>query len=77
MKTIILGTKVYSRDENEIYPNCKTCGNELSPFAFSSNNIGVDLMIQFEKADLVLEKERGEMVILMCKYCCKYIGMEI
>ena len=77
MKNIILGTKVYSRNENEIYPNCKTCGNELSPFVFKSDEISVDLMIQFEKADLVLEKGRGEMVILMCKTCCKHIGMEV
>ena len=73
---IILGTKIYNRNENEIYPNCKICGNELSPFAFKSDEISVDLMIQYDKAGLILEKGRGEIAILMCKACCKYIGIK-
>jgi len=77
MKKILLGIKVYNRNENEIYPNCKTCGNEQSPFAFIIKDIGIDLMIKYEKANLVLEKNDEKAVILMCKYCCKHIGMEV
>jgi len=76
MSKLILGTKVYSRDENVLYPNCKTCGNEQSPFAFTIKDIGIDLMIKYEKANLVLEKNNEEAVVLMCKTCCKHIGME-
>jgi len=76
MKYIIFGKKVYNRNENVLYPNCHICGKELSPFAFKSEDISTILMAQFEKAHLVLKKGSKEIIILMCKTCCKLTKME-
>ncbi len=76
---VIVGKKVYSRNENEIYQNCCVCGNELSPFAFSQREIGIDKLIYFRKANLILQEidKDGDTILLMCKHCCKHIGLEV
>jgi hypothetical protein len=70
----MLGRKVYSRDENVIYPNC-ACGKELSPFAFDMKEFEPFLEMAIE-ANLVIDKNETEIIVLMCKKCVKPTKLE-
>lgn len=67
-------TKVFILDENQLFPNCNQCGNELSPFCVTTkelSNITVMQMGLFLQSELLIMSgiSRHKHILFLCKHC--------